>query len=263
MQIQPASLERLAPHAGLARPAGRVAVIRALLVRDALMRYGHSGFGFFWVIGEPLLLAMGVLAVWSLKDLQQDVPILLFVLTGYCLLTMFRHMSSGFIAIYRRNADLLYHAHIRPLDILVARGVLECVGCWAAFVVAYTPLALLGYVHIFSDPLVAVGAWALGALYSFTFGLIVAGLTERFEAVERLLPALMYLALPLTGAFYMVDWLPPAAQEAALYSPLVHVTEMFRAGVMSPDVRTHWDVGYVLCWIAAQGCAGLLIAWRR
>ena len=34
-------------------------VIGALMIRDALSRYGHGSLGFFWVVGEPLLLTTG------------------------------------------------------------------------------------------------------------------------------------------------------------------------------------------------------------
>ena len=39
--------------------------IRALMVRDMMMRYGRAHLGFVWVVIEPMLLTAGVLAIRS------------------------------------------------------------------------------------------------------------------------------------------------------------------------------------------------------
>ena len=40
-------------------------VITALMLRDAMMRYGRENIGFVWVILEPMLLCTGVMILWS------------------------------------------------------------------------------------------------------------------------------------------------------------------------------------------------------
>ncbi len=43
-------------------------VVGALLVREALRRFGHENLGFFWVMAEPLLLVLGVVILWHIID---------------------------------------------------------------------------------------------------------------------------------------------------------------------------------------------------
>src|SRR5690606_38799994 len=109
------------------------------------------------------------------------------------------------------------------------------------------------------DFLTLLVAWFLMSFFCLGVGLIVAGLTEISDIIERFVPPLMYLALPLSGAFTMVAWLPEKAQDILLYSPMVHATEMFRAGYFGPSVPTHWDIQYLLTCGLIANVIGILI----
>src|SRR5271166_1733383 len=97
-----------------------------------------------------------------------------------------------------------------------------------------------------SDPLLVIGGWLFMGWISFGTGLILAGLSEANEVAERFLQPILYVTLPLTGAFYMVSWLPERAQKVALYSPLVHAMEMARDGTVGSSVEAHWSFPYLL-----------------
>jgi capsular polysaccharide transport system permease protein len=63
--------------------------------------------------------------------------------------------------------------------------------------------------------------------------------------VERIWHPTAYLLFPLSGAAFMVDWLPAQAQQAVLLLPMVHGVEMVRDGYFGPVVNTHYDVVYM------------------
>lgn len=44
----------------------------------------------------------------------------------------------------------------------------------------------------------------------------------------------------------MVQWLPPAAQKIVLWIPMVHGSEMLRAGYFGSLVKPHYDVTYMV-----------------
>jgi capsular polysaccharide transport system permease protein len=238
----------------------QLSVLRALLVREALGRFGHENLGFFWVILEPLMFALGVTILWTLARMTHgSVSTVTFVLTGYTLLTMFRHVVAGSLRQLRRNLGVRFHAIVKPLDIVVARFMLEALGCLAAFYVAYLPLTVLGIMEPMRDPLLAMGAFALCAWFCFGFGLIMAALSEMSDVLERVLPVTMYLTLPLTGVFTMQAWMPAKARDFLAWSPLVNIMEMFRAGMFSQDVVTIFDVQYVIWFCFALTVAGLVL----
>jgi capsular polysaccharide transport system permease protein len=244
------------------RVQGRI--LHALMLREILTRFGRHNLGFFWLIGEPLILTLGVMAVWSVTrgHLEGDVGIVPFVLTGYTLVTLFRHIIGRSVHCMRHNAGLMFHRNVTYIDTLIVRALLEIGGTGLSFLIAYVPLYLFGFAPDISDPLVLVGGWLFMGWVSFGIGLILAGLSEMSEIVERFVQPLMYLSLPLTGLFYMVSWLPENARRVVSYSPLVNATEMTREGLMGSAVEAYWNFSYLLnsCFLLTG--VGLVIVRR-
>lgn len=237
----------------------QVRVIGALMLRQAVAQFGHHNLGFFWVFVEPLVLSGAVMIMWTLAGLnqKQTVGVVPFVLASYALLTLWRSLCSRSAAALRNAAPLLYHRNVRVLDVLISRAALECLGGMASFTVAFIVLNLLGAVGNVEDPLAMAGAWLLMTWFGWSFGLIIAGLTELFEPAEHLVPAFLYVTIPITGAFYMVLWMPPSVQEVLMWSPLVHICEMFRGGMFGAHTSAEWSATYVVIWCVAQMAIGL------
>jgi capsular polysaccharide transport system permease protein len=232
------------------------------MMREAIGRYGHRNLGFFWLIGEPLLLTAGVTALWTMTRQTHgtNVDIVPFALSGYAILTLWRQMIARSLRAMHQNAGLLFHSNVKYFDILLARALLDTTGVLAAFFVAYVPLVLFGFIVPMRDPLLLFGAWALTAWLTFGVALILAGMTELSEAAERFVHPMMYIALPITGAFFMVSWLPENLRAIVLWSPLVHASEMFRAGLFPADIPTEFDPVYLLCWCLGLTVVGLHFA---
>lgn len=237
-------------------------VINALFIRELMARFGHSNVGFLWQVLEPLVLTLGVVASWTLiyGERNHGVRVVPLVLTGYTFLTLWRHMTTRLTNSFRQASGLLFHRVVKPIDILIARGLLESVGTLMAFFAAYIPLVLLGFIDPVSDYLVLLGAWTLICFLTFGVALIITGVASMSESLERFVQPVMYLILPLTGVFYMVFWLPPVARQVVLYSPLVHASEMYRAGMFGQAIPTFWDPWYILIWgIAANALGWVLV----
>ena len=242
----------------------KVRVINALFIRELMARYGHNNVGFLWQVLEPLLLTLGVLVSWPLIYGERDhgVRVVPLVLTGYTFLTLWRHMTARLTNTFRQASGLLFHRVVKPIDILIARGFLEAIGTLMAFFAAYIPLVLLNIIDPVSDYLILLGGWTLMCFLSFGVALIITGITQMSETFERFVQPVMYLILPLTGVFYMVYWLPPAARQVVLYSPLVHACEMYRAGMFGNALPTFWDPSYILLWGIALNALGWVLVVR-
>jgi len=249
--------DRRSPFASFAL---QLRIIGALMMRDGSARYGHENLGFFWVMGEPLILTVGVMGMWKMTGATHghgDIGLVPFALTGYSCITLWRHVAGAAPHRIRQNVGLLFHRNIRVVDILVARALLETISIMTAFFIAYIPLALLGFIMPIRDPLVFFGAWLLHAWFSLGVSMIFAASSEMYEAVERFVPPIMYITLPLTGAFYMLYWLPMGLRKAALWSPLVNSQEMFRGGLFPESIPTYWSVWYLLAWCIGLTAIGL------
>jgi capsular polysaccharide transport system permease protein len=233
--------------------------IHALMVRDMMMRYGRDHLGFVWVILEPMILTAGVLVIWSLikPTYEHGVRVVALVLTGYMPLTLWRHLTNPAVMLFRRSVSMLYHRPITLFDIVFAKSLLEFAGTSCALIFVYFTLLVSGQIEPIKDMGVTVAAWLLMALFAFGVGTIFSVVTEYNEVSERFVQPFQYLLVPISGTFFLVDWLPHYAQELILLNPLVHCFEMFRAGFFGESLTTHYSSWYLGSWAFGLTVIGL------
>jgi ABC-type polysaccharide/polyol phosphate export permease len=222
-------------------------VIYALMMREMITRFGRHNLGVLWLFGEPMLFTMGVATLWTAAGLHHasPIPIVAFAITGYSSVLLWRNTATHCVDALEQNINLLYHRNVRVLDVLVARILLEEAGATLSFVVLSTAAVVLGILEPPDDPLKVVAGWLmlgwLGTGLALTLGTAIA----YGELVRRLWHPTSYLLFPLSGAAFMVDWLPPSARDFALTLPMVHGVEYVREGFFGTTVRTYHDLGYM------------------
>jgi len=223
-------------------------VFKALVLRELMTRFGRQHLGFVWLVLEPLILTTLVIIWWSMAfgSTKGGVAIVPLALSGYSMITLWRHMIGRFIHCFRHNAPLMFHRNVKPLDTIFARLFLETTGALLSFFVAYTALYIFDLIGPIYDILLLLSGWYLLALFSFAVALSLAALCELWEPAEKFVQPLLYVTIPLTGLFFMVSWLPSHAQQLALLSPIVHTFEMFRGGLIGPSIQTHYQIDFVI-----------------
>jgi len=236
------------PQADLLRSAAiQTRVVGALIMREIITRYGRHNIGFMWVFVEPMMFTAGVLGVHTLMHAHWvKLPLVPFVVSGYSTVLLWRNTVTRCGNAIEPNRALLHHRNVRVLDLFVARLLLEVAGITLSFMTLGTLLTLAGQMSPPDDILKCVAAWLLLAWFAVALGLIVGSLSASFDMVERIWHVCSYLFLPLSGAFYMVDWLPTYAQRLALLLPTVDCTELLREGFFGAGVHPHYNIPYLL-----------------
>jgi capsular polysaccharide transport system permease protein len=236
-------------------------IIHALMVRDVMMRYGRDNVGFVWAILEPMILTAGVMVIWSFikPPTEHGLRVAEFVMTGYMPLTLWRHMSSTTVTLFRRSAALLYHRRITLLDIVFAKLALEFVATSTALLFVLGFAITVGVVEPIQDVEPVLVGWFMMAWLASGVGMIIAVLTEIAEVAERFIQPIQYLLLPVSGVFYLVDWLPYSYQRVALLNPLVHCYEAFRTGFFGHEIATYYDMWYVAAWAFGFTFVGMIL----
>jgi capsular polysaccharide transport system permease protein len=237
--------------------------IRALVLREMVMRHGRENVGFVWVVLEPMILTCGVMVIWSLMGYSKhEINVVELVLTGYMPLTLWRHLSNNTVNLFRNNSPLLYHRRVSLFDLLFSRLALEFIGTTAALIVVWSTLYAFDLVHEIERLDLLILGWLMMAWAGVAAGALISALTERYEPAERFVQPIQYLNIPISGAFFLVDWLPPWAQHLVLLHPHVHAYEMFRAGYFGGAILTHYNVAYFSAVVFVMSFFGIIAVQR-
>lgn len=238
-------------------------VLHACLMREVITRFGRHNLGVLWLVAEPMLFTLGVATLWYTARLNHssDIPIIAFAITGYSSVLGWRNAAGRCSMAIAANQALLFHRNVRVIDVLLTRGLLELGGATGSFIVLTLVFANLEWMAWPSDPLKAVVGWLLLAWFGLALGLLTGAGTAYSETVEKLWHPAAYLLFPLSGAAFMVEWLPESARKILLLLPMVHGVEMVRDGFFGHMVRTHYSVGY-MCTVC-MGMTLLALALTR
>lgn len=232
-------------------------VMHALLMREVITRYGRENLGVLWLFVEPMLFTVGVAALWTTAGMNHgsSLPIVGFAVTGYSSVLLWRNCALRSSMAIGQNLSLLFHRNVRVIDIFLTRIILEIAGATASFTILSTLFITFGWMAPPVDLLQVMYGWLMLAWLGAALALTIGAGTGYYEVVERLWHPVSYIFFPISGAAFMVDWLPTDLQKVVLLLPMVHGTEMLRDGFFGTAERTHYDVGYmamfslVLTWL--------------
>ena len=226
----------------------QVRVVWALILREIMTRYGRHNIGFLWLFVEPMLFTLGVTALWTIAGLHHssDLPITAFALTGYSAVLLWRNMPNRCVGSVTPNSALMYHRNVRIIDIFLSRIALEIIGATISFVSLSILFISLEWMAPPEDALKVLQAWLLTAWFGASFAILLGAWSEKSEIIEKLWHPAAYLLFPLSGAAYLVDALPKDFQDAVLWLPMVHGTEMVREGYFGSKIVAHYDIVYLV-----------------
>jgi capsular polysaccharide transport system permease protein len=223
-------------------------VIHAVVARELLTRYGRDNIGFLWVFVEPMLFTSAIAALWSLTKAHTvpGVSVVAFALTGYSSVLLWRNSASRCTHVMSTNWALLYHRSVTPLSLYLARILIEVASASASFLLMALIFGLAGAMDAPADPFKAVTAWFL--LIGFTFGLsmCIGALASMSDVFDRIWHMATYMLFPVSGAVFMVQWLPEGMRNVVLWLPMVHAIEMLRSGWFGDAVSTFESVPYLV-----------------
>jgi ABC-type polysaccharide/polyol phosphate export permease len=223
-------------------------VMHALMLREMLTRYGRHNVGFLWLFIEPMMFTLAVVGLWTATGMHKGagISIVAFGITGYSTIMLWRNMPGRAIGAIAPNASLLTHRPVKMFDVFTARILLEAVGATVSFAVLAFAAWMLGLMPAPEDILTVLWGWLLLAWFSFAVSLWIGAASERAAIVYKLWAPVSYILIPLSGALFLVQSLPPIGQEVVLLLPVVHCVEMIRDGYFGSMFKAQYDIAYVL-----------------
>ncbi|WP_230960522.1 ABC transporter permease [Burkholderia pseudomultivorans] len=222
-------------------------MIHALIMREIITRYGRHNIGFAWLFAEPMLFTIGIMLIWGIahRDASSHIDIIPYALTSYSTVLVWRNGIGRCALAITPNASLLFHRNVRVIDLFLARLILELGGVTLSTATLFVILMITGIIPPPVDILTMIGAWGLLAWYTIGMALIIGGLTEYSEIVDRLWHPIAYFQLPVSGAFIMASYLPPNVRNIVLLFPTANCAEILRYGYFGDQITPYYDIPYV------------------
>lgn len=227
----------------------QVRVLHALILREIRTRFGEQKLGYLWAVLEPMAFVGALAGLITLSGRHQPggMPLILFMTTGVVPFFLFRDTMNVAMLGIKSNKALLTFPQVTPIDIILARVVLEQATAVVVLVVLLLMWQAIG-VEVYIERPVEVFVWLfVMGLMGAGLGAFVGALSPLFPSVDRLVPVL--LGRPLfwvSGVFFTMDTLPPAARSIALYNPLSHGLELIRSAFFIQYESPYADVEYVM-----------------
>lgn len=238
-------------------------VIGALILRELQTRYGRDNIGYLWMMAEPLTLATAVSAIHlgngGGATHGGDIKVIPFTLAGYCTFMIFRSIVTRSEAMLESNKQLLYHRMVTILDMLIARAVLEMLATTGALAFLMGLAVLAGVADAPARPLRLLAGIALLSWFSFTLSMGIATGVYFSKAFSKLVHPLTYIAMPISGAFFILPWVPQPYRTWLSWSPLNQIFEMIHSGIFESYDSLYFDPIYIIGWCMALTAAGLLL----
>ncbi len=237
-------------------------VVHALFLRELITRFGRDNLGVLWLVGEPMLFTLGVATLWSNAGLAHGgngIPIVAFAVTGYSSVLMWRNSASRSTHSIQANRPLLFHRSVMAIDVLLARIALEVIGATGSFIFLGIFFTYIGWMPVPDNMGLVMAGWVMLAWFGAALALLVGGGSAYSDLVERLWHPISYLLFPMSGAAFMVEWLPEKLRKIVLYLPMVHGVELLRHGYFGSVVKTHEDVTYMAACCLVMSLFGVYV----
>jgi capsular polysaccharide transport system permease protein len=235
-------------------------VIGALLMRELHTRYGRENVGYLWMFLEPMTLAsaVSVLHAGQKTHYGSDIQMVPFAMLGYSLFIMLRGMITRAEGALESNRPLLYHRSVTIFDMLFARALLEGAGTFVTYLVLITFAVIFDIAEFPARPLDIIIGSGLMFWFSFSVSMLICALTHENRLAGRLVHPIMYISMPLSGAFFQLSWIPEPYQSWLWWSPLMQIFEELRYGQFDSAPDKFVNLPYIVAWCLVMTWGGLV-----
>lgn len=237
-------------------------VIWALMLRETVTRFGREGLGMLWMIAEPAMFVVGVMIIFSFieNNYPYDISPAEWMAVGYPTVLLWRNGTNRVTGAININRALLHHQPIRPMDIIYSRILLEFSSAVAVFLFLFPIFIIVGICHIPANILVMELGYLMVVWFSFSFVLIMAGLAELSETIEKTSHIILYLMLPFSGVFIPTFIIPEPYRGYLLYFPLIDAIDYFHHGYFGSSVPSYYHIRYAIFALTCMTLFGLAIS---
>lgn len=237
-------------------------VIGALIIRELHTRYGRDNIGYLWMLLEPLLLASAVAIIHVGNGGGHHtggVRVIPFTITGYTVFIIFRSIVGRAESALEANRPLLFHRMVTIIDLLISRALLELIASTGALILLFSLAVAMGWADVPARPLRLMSGILLLTWFSFAISMGIATGAHFSKAFTKFVHPATYIAMPLSGAFFLLIWIPMPYRSWLAWSPLNQIFEMVHSGVFESYDSPYFNPIYIIGWCMTLTMLGLFL----
>jgi capsular polysaccharide transport system permease protein len=235
-------------------------VVFALMLRDIRTRFFGTPVGYVIAILWPFANIMILLSIngFASRAAPYGDSAALWFATGLVPFTAFNYMARNTMIGLVMVKPLVGYPIIKPMDLLLARGILEILsaGCVVLLMISFFAVEDIPFMP--SDPTQALAAIGASMLLGFGFGLIngvIAGLFLFWVTGYGLFSIIMWVA---SGVYFVPDALPESARYWLSFNPALQGVVWVRSAYFEGYGVLTLDKAYMLKFAIVSVCLGFL-----
>jgi len=241
----------------------QVQIVQALAYREQRERILKSPFGAAGLLVEPLLLMAPFLLLRVLLQAHGShlMNPLLQLACGFVLFFLFSRIALAALSgVSGRDRALLGLRRVKPLDLLLARGLVEVQIYGTCLILVIAAFSTYQWQISLANPGAAVGIFLLVALNALGIGLSALVIGHRLPTVRFLAQLILQRLLFWTsGLFFSVALMPDYLRPWLLWNPLLHGIELMRQAIAPAYPIPGISLPYLLAWSLGSVGVSMLI----
>jgi len=205
-------------------------VVYAVFIRELNARFGRYSIGFIWAFLEPIIFILTLSFIrsrFSGTAMAGLHPVLFFA-SGVLTFTLFRNIITSSVGAVESNQGLFNYQRVKPVDIVVARVLLETLIVAVTAILLFSGFYLAGFTFTWNSALEVMGVLSCLLMLAGGLGLMGCIAGPLWQDSKIIVPMLIRPFFFISGVFYPGNSIPPALRDIALLNPLLHVMELMR-----------------------------------
>ncbi len=246
--------------ASAAATQGRV--VHALMLREIKSRFGRQKLGYLWAVIEPaaFVALFAIIFSFAHQTAPSGMPVVQFMLTGIAPFMLFRNTMTQTMGAIETNRVLLTFPQVTPIDLVLARALLEIATLTVVFILLLATAHALGFTIDIENPLEVLFALACLALTGFGLGAIFAALAPLLRSTQQIVSIVAGRPLFfISGLFFTAEMMPEGIRDLLLLNPLLHMMEGLRSAFFVEFESRYMSMEYALGTALVTVFIGLLM----